>query len=214
MEKSAEEIEKEYLDNFPEMSGKLAYYLSNEITFLHLKWKEYREIYGNEPEIIDLINEVAGFFFWMHERILRHDIFFTIARILDPAYSNRKKKKSNASLEKLILELEPHTDLKVIEVWKKDLEHLKSESKTLLNIRNKLLSHNDFDTHVNHSPEVLSGISRQQVEDLLELIRKLFNKINLHFRDSEIGFNYVFRPLDGSLALISFIESNQSDRSE
>ena len=208
MEQTPEEREKEYLELFPSDSGKLAYYLSNEITFLHLKWKEYREIYGNEPEIIDLINEVAGFFFWMHERTLRHDIFFTMARILDPAYSGRGTSKPNATLDKLISELQPHTDLENIKTWETELEHLKSESKTLLDIRNKILSHNDFDTHVIHSPEILSGISRQQVEDLLELIRNLFNKINLHFRNSEVGFNYIFKPLDGSQALIAFIKSN------
>lgn len=213
MKQTPEEIEKEYLESYPSDSGKLAYYLSNEITFLHLKWKEYREIYGNDPAIIEMINEVAGYFFWMHERTLRHDVFFTIARILDPAYSGRGTSKPNATLDKLISELEPHTDSGIIKTWKSELEQLKSESKTLLDIRNKILSHNDFETHVTHSPEILSGISRQQVEELLELIRDLFNKINLQFRNSEVGFNYIFNPLYGSRALISFIKSNSKRQS-
>jgi len=205
-QKNPEEIKENYLKAFPEETGKLAYYLSNQITFLHIKWKEYREIYGSDPETVEMVNKVAPYFFWMYERILRNDVISTIARILDPAYSGGNK--PNASLDKLINDLKDHANNSLIEEWEDDLQMLKKTSKKLRNIRNKRLSHNDFDVHVTHSPDILAGISRQNIEDVLEGIRSLTNKIQLHFKNSRTMYDYVFSPFEGTKALLSFIESN------
>lgn len=174
-QKSPEEIKEDYLESYPGETGKLAYYLSNQITFLHIKWKEYREIYRSAPETVEMVNEIAPYFFWMHERILRHDVISTIARILDPAYSGGSK--PNASLTKLINDLKDYADKSLFEEWDHDLLKLKETSKKLRKIRNKRLSHNDFDVHLTHSPDILTGISRKNIEDALEGIRSLFNKI-------------------------------------
>lgn len=205
-QKNPEEIKEDYLESYPRETGRLAYYLSNQITFLHIKWNEYREIYGSDPENIEMVNEVAPYFFWMYERILRHDVISTIARILDPAYSGGNK--PNASLAKLINDLEDHADESLLVEWEHDLQKLKEISKKLRNIRNKRLSHSDFDVHVTHSPDILAGISRKNIEDVLEGIRSLANKIQLHFKNSQTAYNYVFSPFDGTKALLAFIENN------
>lgn len=208
-EKFPEEVKEEYLEAFPANTGELAHYLSDQITFLHIKWKEYREIYGKEPETIELVNEVAPYFFWMYERILRHDVISTISRMLDPAYSGRGKNRQNASFEKLIHDLEHHIeDESLVVEWKNDLQKLKKASKEVLKIRNKILSHNDFDVHVTHSPEIIAGISRKNIEDTLEAIRSLMNKILFHFKGSRTAYSYVHPPIEGTKSLLTFIKNN------
>lgn len=62
--------------------GALFWPLSFEVTWIHAKWLEYRKLYGASQERIDVMNEVAGWFFWVVDT--GDDVLLHICRLTDP----------------------------------------------------------------------------------------------------------------------------------
>ena len=81
--RSADEVKAEFIQSFPAKTGELACELSWSITHLHLKWKNYRALFGTSPERIDLLNHAAPGFFGQLDPIMRHDVVLAITRLVN-----------------------------------------------------------------------------------------------------------------------------------
>ncbi|MEM3432777.1 MAG: hypothetical protein QXU79_00690 [Candidatus Micrarchaeaceae archaeon] len=179
---STEETRKRFLSSFPEGMGALAHCLWNEIVHLHLVWKNYRILFGTSPERIDLLNRTAPVFFALLERALRHDVIMRIARLTDPPCSDRAGKKANASLQRLIADLDPYLDAEFTAELRLEMQELQERCKPIRNLRNKLLAHPDLAAMLlKYRLEPLPGISRADIEEMLEKIRGLMGKIEKRF---------------------------------
>src|SRR5437773_3020547 len=116
--RSADEVKAEFIQSFPAKTGELACELSWSITHLHLKWKNYRALFGTSPERIDLLNHAAPGFFGQLDPIMRHDVVLAITRLMDPPRTGRHK---NASLGGLIELLAPHVGAAELAGWQSEL---------------------------------------------------------------------------------------------
>src|SRR5438034_11785595 len=96
--RSADEVKAEFIQSFPAKTGELACELSWSITHLHLKWKNYRALFGTSPERIDLLNHAAPGFFGQLDPIMRHDVVLAITRLMDPTRKGRHKNASHGGL--------------------------------------------------------------------------------------------------------------------
>src|SRR5687768_11954076 len=67
----------------PEL-GQLQYLLWHDVTGLHLKWAEFRELFGTKPSRIDLMNESVPAFFGHLEDVLWSDVLLHLSRLTDP----------------------------------------------------------------------------------------------------------------------------------
>ena len=67
--------------------GPLFHALYDEVTWLHAKWKQYRILFAESPERIELLNGIAGFFFRVIQDVLWEDVVLHIARLTDPSRS-------------------------------------------------------------------------------------------------------------------------------
>ena len=65
-----EEIRAAKCDAMGTELGELHFALWREVVWLHLKWNEYRALFGTSPEEIELLNQVAPAFFYQVERAL------------------------------------------------------------------------------------------------------------------------------------------------
>jgi hypothetical protein len=43
--------------------GPIFHAVSNELTWVHWRWNQYRILFGEKPSLIELLNESAPFFF-------------------------------------------------------------------------------------------------------------------------------------------------------
>ena len=88
---SAKEIRAQYVAAMPKPLGALCYELRNELTWLHLKWHDFRVLYANTQETIDLLSEAAPDFFYNLQRMMWEDVLLHLCRITDPPKVSGKK---------------------------------------------------------------------------------------------------------------------------
>jgi hypothetical protein len=160
------------------MAGELAYELSRSITFLHLKWKLFRALYGTSQERIDLLNRTAPALFAFLDQIMFHDVVLAITRLTDPPGEG---KRQNASLARLIMLLPSHVGAAELVGWRSELKLLNAAVEPLRDARNRYLAHDDLPSTLNHHPRSMPGASRAQVETTLKQIRDLFESIEEKF---------------------------------
>jgi hypothetical protein len=179
--RSSAEVMAEFVASFPPRTGELAYELSSSITFLHLKWKLFRALFGTSQERIDLPNQTAPAFFAYVGQIMFNDVVLAIARLTDPPGTG---KRENACLERLITLLAPHIGAAELAGWQSDLALLHAAVEPLRETRNRYLAHDDLATTLNYHPQPMPGVSRAHVETLLKRIRGPFESIEEKFRGS------------------------------
>lgn len=201
--RTSDEIREEFLTIFPNGTGELFHELWTNVAHLHLKWKNYRSLFGTSPERIELLNWAAASFFRLLDDILRHDVMLAIARLTDPP---RSSGKDNASLARLIYILTPFMDTTLVDELRSELNDLQTCCKPLRQLRNRLLAHDDLATVLQYHNDPLPGISRAYIERVLEKIRKLVGDIEEHFLGSRTSHQDVISSNDGE-SLVLALES-------
>ncbi len=63
--------------------GGIHFALSNQLMFAHLKWSEYRAIFGSSPERIALLNEAAPTFFHSLQGSMWDGVLLHLTRLTD-----------------------------------------------------------------------------------------------------------------------------------
>jgi hypothetical protein len=207
-----DELKKEILVAFPEGTGDLFYELWTNVAHLHLKWKNYRSLFGTSPDRIDLLNEVASLFFGLLDGILLHDVVLAIARLTDPAWARGKKRKDNASFERLLEMLNPDIDANLTNELKSELDDLKAHCKSIRQLRDRLIAHDDLATALQYRADPLPDISRAYIEDILERVRNLLGKIEEHFLGSPTSHEQVISINDAE-SLVFALESAREHES-
>ena len=61
--------------------------LWNEVAWLHAKLHEYKQLYGEKPARLELLNRAAGLFFRIVQDTLWEDTLLYLARLTDPPRS-------------------------------------------------------------------------------------------------------------------------------
>src|SRR5580704_4604885 len=91
-------LPEEYLKALGPELGAIYQTLCDDVSWLHLKWKQYRTLFVESQEHIDLMNRVGGMFFFIIQEVLHDDVLMHIARLVD---RKRHKDKENLSLLQL-----------------------------------------------------------------------------------------------------------------
>src|ERR1700691_2679313 len=96
--KTSKQCREEYVQVLGPNLGPIYHALSNEVTWLHVKWKQYMILFDDSPERIASLNGIAGFFFRVIQDVLWDDVVLHLARLLD-------RKRKNLTLSRLELEV-------------------------------------------------------------------------------------------------------------
>ena len=85
-----EEVRQEYVRHMGSELGELFYELFNDLSWLHMKWKQYRDLFGTNAERIELLNSAAPLFVGILQRVILDDVILHLARLTDwPKSSGR-----------------------------------------------------------------------------------------------------------------------------
>ncbi len=183
--KTAEQVRDEHLQVLGPTLGPLYNALYNEVTWLHAKWNQYRILFAESPERIELLNGVAGFFFRVIQDVLWEDMVLHIARLTDQPKSAQK---DNLTLLRLAAAVQAPALSREIE---KLVKQALTDAKFVRDWRNRHLAHRDLALAVDDRATPLSGISRESMERALAALRAVLNKIEGHFWHSEVVFMQV-----------------------
>src|SRR4051812_48511545 len=85
----------------PEL-GEAFYTIQNDLVWLHLKWRQFRELFGTKPERLELLNESAGGLFGVVQDVLWDDTLLSICRLTDPAGKGDRMRLSISRLAPMI----------------------------------------------------------------------------------------------------------------
>ena len=176
--------------------------IESEIIWLHSKWKIYRQLYGTNEERINQLNRSASTFFRLVQDVLFNDIVLSISRLTDPS---KTFGRDNRSLEQLItlIDEKKHPDL--IQILREKLNNLKTQSGPFRKRRNKKIAHSDLLTALSIQSEPLPDISRQSIENALEITRDFMNQINIHFVGIPTAYEHLWLDNDGE-TIISILD--------
>ena len=180
-DKSAEQVREEHVRVLGHALGSVFHALYDEVTWLHVKWKQYKILYDSR-ESVDLLNQTAGFFFYVIQRTMWEDLVLHVARLSDPP---RSMGKDNLTLLRLA---DAITDPTLAQDVRALVEIAKSQSSFARDWRNRRLAHHDLSLTLGGNVKPLPGISRDKMEHALSAIRAVLNKVELHHWNSEVAF--------------------------
>lgn len=174
----------------------------SEVILLHGWWITYRQLYGISKERVELLNECAGFFFYLIQNALMDGAQLILTKLSDPAKTFGKK---NMSLELICEIVKELGEDELFSSLNERLLHYRELCSTFKKHRDKRIAHNDFETFVNETSEPLPGISRAMVEEALRELRSFMNQVDKYYMDTEMGYEY-FNTLNGGDAFMEILK--------
>jgi len=179
------DIREKYLDKLGENLGPVYLSLLEETITLNAKWAEFKKLYGDSQERLDLLNRSASFFFRLIEDILFEDIVLHIAKLTDKEETLGKKNLTIKRLSALISDNELALEINGL------IQICISNSDFTRDRRNRHSAHLDLQLAIENGAEPLEAITRKQIETSIQSINNLLNKIEGHYLESETYFQLI-----------------------
>ena len=191
--------------------GALYYAISHEVSTLHWRWDQYRELFGEKPSRIDLMNESAPFFFRVFHDTLFESTLLGIARLVgspesfnnknlslqafDPPTYQRSKPSSPALIVDAVLRAE------VIAL----IEKAKIAGQFAMELRNRHIAHRDLGLALkDQSVDPLPEATRANIETALAAIQAVIDRIEFAYCKRYTGYA---RSPWGAKALLFYVRS-------
>lgn len=165
--------------------------LSNQTSWLHVRWKLYRQLYGTNQRRVDLLNECAQVVFNVMQFALLDDVVLTLYRLAGPRQS---KGKENMCLAQLVDGVRKCGHLELAVQLKDRLDTFGQKCKPLQARRHRWIAHCDFETALGRRPQ--PAVSRLMVEEALKILRDFLNEFQRHFLDATTAFERIILPSD------------------
>lgn len=196
--KTSDKILEEHIRAMGRELGSVHNALYNELVSLHTRWILYRQLFA-QPDRIALLNEAAGFLFHVLQNVMYENVILGLARLTDPP---RSAGKDNLTLRRLP-DLIPDASLclEVEDLVQKALDACEFAR----DWRNRRLAHNDLALLLATSTDPLSGVSRNDIEGALDAFRNLVNRLEQHYRHSEVAYQQVVLGLGTGDSLVSYL---------
>jgi hypothetical protein len=203
---SSEEVRAAKIAAMGAPLGELHFALSNEVTWLHLKWKDYRTLFAHSQERIDLLNEAAPDFFGNLHRTLWEDVLLHLCRLTDPPKSMGRDNLTILQLPLLIEDIGLHEQVKNFAA----LAAVKTQFAR--DRRNRRLAHLELPDFDVTDSKPLAAASRQHVEDALAAIREAMNCVEVHYQDSPVAYEHSIEALGGVDSLLACLEKGLKEK--
>jgi AbiU2 len=195
MQKTDEQVLAGYKEAMGQDLGELFHALSNELTWLHWHWAEFRTLFGKKPSRIDLMNESAPFFFRVVHDTLFESTLLGIARLVAPPKSAGKP---NLTIQRFLpVQSQETTEIPLI-----GNRGLQAEINVLVqnaiavagfavDWRNRHIAHRDLELSLKKSLEPLSEATREKVVEALSALREVLNFVEVSYCESTTAYDFV-----------------------
>ncbi len=182
-ESSPEEVKQEHLARLGPELGPTFHALYEEVTWLHVKWSEFKNLFAHSPEDNALLNQTAPFFFRVVQLTMWDDIVLHIAQLVDPPKSLGKTNLTLQGLPPLI------SDKCLAAKIDRLVQDARLKSDFAKQWRNRRLAHRDLSLALGGKGTPLPKSGRQQVEDALAAVRTAMNAVYFHYLKNTVPFD-------------------------
>lgn len=166
--------------------GSMLFALYNEIIWLTFQWIEFKELFGTKESRIELMNEVAPFFFFAIQKVLRENLMLGISKITDPVKSCGKRNTTINAIPMFIKDNNFKNELE------KDIKEILDYSSFCRDWRNRWIAHLDYElaTHKQNA-KPLELTTRQKLKFTIEKLQDFYHKIESKYFNSRTGFEFL-----------------------
>lgn len=165
------------------MSAELACiygFVAHSVTEVFMAWHEHRAMFGRGALRINLMNDVAPFFFYRLERLNWSDLLLRLCRLTDAAGSRGQRNATLRSLPDLIAQEPLRRDLAaLVDTAVVDTEFARTW-------RNKEIAHSDFDTV--RGASALPEATEVEVNRALKSVSAVVSAVQSHYMSSATDF--------------------------
>ena len=185
---TAEQVREKHLNDMGQELGSVYNVLANDVTWLHLKWDQYRQLFAKSQQRIDVLNQTAGHFFRLLQGALFEGMVLHLARLTDPAQTGSgRKAQQNLSLQRLP-SVVPDLLRPEVAILVQGALDACSAARVW---RNKRLAHHDLTVALATADDPLPDIGQADVEAALSGFRSLLNRLELYYWKVEVGYQLV-----------------------
>ena len=177
-----ENVRADYISAMGEELGASFYELYRKLVELHILWQQYRQLFGDDTEVVHLLNRTSGLFFKIVQDELWDSVLLGITRMTDPPVTGNNKNLTVQSLPPLISDCALQTEMQGL------CDKAQVAAKFAREHRNKRIAHQDHNFLNNRKSNPLSGISSTLVEEMLAALRAVLNRLDGHFRDGTVMY--------------------------
>jgi len=187
-----------YNEKIPEEIRDACADLCDDVAMLHLKWRFYLELF-QERENAQLLSNLARAFFQTVEESLRADMLMSICRLSDPSRSLARVNLSFAILLGKCADL-PKVD-NLVTAFQAACGNVRL-------YRNRYIAHNDLGSVINLKENLLPGVGRSQIDEILRLAREILRTVYGHYANVDLAFQPAHS--GGARELIDWIKQAQA----
>lgn len=166
--------------------GPVYHALYSDLVWLHAKWLEFRKLFAQAPEQIDLLNEVASWFFRVVEDVIWDDVLLHIARLTDEPEMHKGKYKQ-LTVFRLA---DPSLGEPLLSRVGAALEVCQKRAAFARSYRDKRLAHSDLEHAMGTAVQPVSRGSRHSVEQVLAAFVDVMNLIYAAHTGGEVAYRY------------------------
>lgn len=202
------ELEKRNIAKMGEDLGKQYSALNQEVTILHLYWKEYTELFGTNQKRIDRLNQSAPGLF----RMLQDELFQTnvlhIARLTDPPKSVGKDNLTLRNLPLLVSDINLKNQLTGLLAL--------AEQKTTFcrDWRNRRFAHYDLALATDgNKASPLETVNKDKVNEALASLADVLNAVERHYFKGGTSFDAIAAH-NGAATLLYLLGDGLKEKSE
>lgn len=193
---SPEQVNEQHVTAMGPALGPVYHALWNQVVWLHMKWHEFRELYGTKAERIGLLNSAAGLFFRVVQDVLWEETLLDIARLTDPPKSRGKANLTLQQLPPLIVD--PSSRGRIVSL----VDDAVVKAAFARDWRNRRIAHRDLALALKQGAKPLAGASRQQVDETLSAVDAVLNALSEQYLNSSLVFDHPFSEGSGAVALL------------
>lgn len=175
--------------------------LKHDFFTLRVEWRFYRNLFGTNPETVDLLNKISGSSANTIDRVFFERTLLGLRKLTDPAQAKRGK-SSSVSVKGL---------LQFPELQDQDLKRLVSQAEKACGFArdwsNRRIAHSDLEYRNGDKP--LKTASRQKVEDAMTAISLPIRWVGTHRLDLHLCTHPIPSVRDESSLLIALYEGQK-----
>ena len=175
---TADEVKAEYVAVMGPELGAVFYALYNELSWLHIRWRQYVQLFGEKPSRVDLLNGAAGLFFRVVQDGLWEDTLLHLSRITDRPETAGRQNLTIQRLPALLTDSVLATEVQAL------VDKAVSRSAFARDWRNRRIAHSDLALAIKEGAQPLAAGSRKTVVEALEAIGGVLDRLEQHFRNT------------------------------
>jgi hypothetical protein len=181
---SRDEIRQRNMNVMGQDFGELFTILSEELTWMCIRWEQFRKLYADKPSRLELLNSSASFFFGVIQQVLWEDTLLAIARLAGPIKSAGK---ANLALRRL-LPLIPDANLRTR--VESILARIEGKAAFAIEFRNRQIAHRDLDLSLGKSLKPLPPAQVADADAVLDDMASLLNEIDIHYSRTTTAYRH------------------------